>query len=171
MSDTLPRRAGWTGAAARVIELWALAGGCLLLAVVLLNAVSVIGGVVWVPAPGEFELTEIGVAVSAFAFLPWCQLTGANVTADIFTARASRAWTARFALAAAAVALFFAVLLLWRMWAGMEDQREYDYMTAILQVPIWWAFPPILVSLALLALAALVSLVEAAPEAAGRGRA
>ena len=163
-----PRRAGWTGAAARAIELWALAGGALLLGVVAINAASVIGGVFGAPVPGDFELTEMGVAVAAFAFLPWCQLTGANVTADIFTARASRAWTARFALAAAVVALLFALLLLWRMWAGMLDQREYDYMTAILSVPVWWAFPPILVSLALLAVAALVSLVEAAPVAAGR---
>lgn len=167
-AETPPRRAGWTGAAARAIELWALAGGALLLGVVAINAASVIGGVFGAPVPGDFELTEMGVAVAAFAFLPWCQLTGANVTADIFTARASPAWTARFTLAGAAVAFLFALLLLWRMWAGMEDQRNYDYVTAILSVPVWWAFPPILISLVLLALAAAVTLAETAPEAAGR---
>ncbi len=53
------------------------------------------------------------------------------------------------------VALGFALLLLWRMYYGMLDQRDYGYTTAILQVPIWCAFVPILISLALLALAAL----------------
>lgn len=164
------RRAGWTGAAARLIEGWALAGGVVLLMVVVINVITVLGTIFWKPFPGDFELTEIGVAVAAFAFLPWCQLTGANVTADIFTARASRAWVARFTLAGALVALLFSLLLLWRMWAGMISQRDYDYMTAILQVPIWWAFVPALVSLALLALASLVTLAENAGPAAGAGK-
>ena len=40
------------------------------------------------------------------------------------------------------------------------DQRTYGYTTAILQVPVWWAFVPILFSLVLLALASLVTLIE-----------
>lgn len=163
-----PRRSGLAGAAARAIEGWAMAGGLLLLAVVAVNVASVIGGVVWRPFPGDFELTEMGVAVAAFAFLPWCQLHDANVTADIFTSRASRRWVARFRLAASAVALVFALLLLWRMSLGMEDQRTYGYTTTILQIPIWWAFVPALVSLALLAVAAVLTLTEAGRAALGR---
>ena len=120
--------------------------------------VSVLGGIFWKPFPGDFELTEVGVAIAAFAFLPYCQLTDANVTADIFTARASHAGSPHSGWSASLVALGFAVLLLWRMYRGMGDQREYGYTTAILQLPIWWAFVPILISLALLALAALVTL-------------
>src|SRR3546814_20911353 len=67
------------------ITAWALLGGLVLVAVVLINVLSVIGGVVWRPFPGDFEMTEIGIAVAAFAFLPYCHLTGANVNADIFT--------------------------------------------------------------------------------------
>ena len=48
-----------------------------------------------------------------------------------------------------------------QMQAGMADQRRYGYVTAILQVRIWWGFVPILASLALLAATALVSLAEA----------
>ena len=62
-----------------------------------MNAISVTGSAVFGrPFPGDFELTEMGVAVAAFSFLPYCQLTGANVTADIFTSGASRAWIAIF---------------------------------------------------------------------------
>ncbi len=170
MSEEVTRRTGWTGAAERIVELWALAGGLVLAAVVAVNVAAVAGAIFGAPFPGDFELTEMGVAVAAFAFLPYCQISRANVTADIFTSRASKAWVARFSLAGSAVALGFAGLLLWRMWAGMISQREYDYVSAILQIPVWWAYAPCLASLALLAVAAAVTLSEEAREARPRRR-
>lgn len=150
------------GAVRRATELWALAGGLLLIAVVLVNAASLVGSVLFnQPIAGDFEIVEVGVAVAVFAFLPYCQVTGANVTADIFTANASRAWQSLFAVVAALVALGFGVLLLWRMSLGLMDFREYEEVTTIYQFPLWIAFVPILVSLFLLVLAALVSLGEA----------
>ncbi|QIE57785.1 TRAP transporter small permease [Pikeienuella piscinae] len=134
-----------------------------------MNVVSVVGAAIWVPFPGDFEMTEVGVAVAAFAFLPYCQLTDSNVTADIFTAGASRRWIARFRLLASVVALLFGALLLWRMFAGMESQREYGYTTTILQLPIWLAFIPILISLALLVAAALISINDAGRAARADG--
>ncbi len=153
-------RSRWIVVAVAVIHGWALFGGLVLCAVVAINVVSVLGGIFWQPFPGDFELTELGVAIAAFAFLPFCQLTDANVTADIFTARASHRWVAAFRLAGSLVALGFAVILLWRMYLGMGDQRDYGYTTAILQLPIWWAFVPMLISLVLLAVAALVTLLQ-----------
>lgn len=153
-------RTGISGVAAAVITGWALLGGFVLLAVVVMNVVSVIGGIVWIPFPGDFEMTEIGVAVAAFAFLPYCQLTDANVTADIFTAKAGPRTIAVFKLLASIVALAFAALLLWKMSEGMGNQREYGYTTAILQFPTWMAFVPILISLALLVVASALTLVD-----------
>ena len=161
------RRSGFVGAAEAAIKGWALFGGLVLLAVVVINVLSVLGGIVWRPFPGDFELTEMGVAVAAFAFLPYCELTGANVTADIFTARAGPRLIGAFGTLAAAVALLFSLLLVWRMFYGMLDQRTYAYETAILQVPIWWAFVPALVSLVLLAVAAAISLARAGRAARG----
>lgn len=158
--STARRRAGIFGAAETLIHGWAIAGGLVLLAVVLVNVLSIAGRLFGQPFPGDFELTEMGVAIAAFAFLPFCQLTDANVTADIFTARASHRWISGFRLAASIVALGFAILLAWRMYAGMGDQRTYGYTTAILQIPIWWAFVPILLSLVLLAMASFITMVE-----------
>ncbi|KKK66762.1 hypothetical protein LCGC14_2960840, partial [marine sediment metagenome] len=128
---------------------------------------SVVGGVVLAPFPGDFEMTEVGVAVAAFAFLPYVQITDANVTADIFTARAAPRTIAAFKLLASIVALGFALLLGWRMYVGMLDQKTYDYTTAILQFPHWLAFLPILFSLFLLAVAALMTLIEHGRDARG----
>lgn len=151
----------------RATEIWALAGGAALLAVVLMNTWSAFAAAAFgTPFPGDFELTEMGVCIAAFAFLPYCQMTGANVTADIFTSGASPRWLAIFSLAASVVAFGFALLLIWRMWFGMLDQKTYAYTTTILQVPHWWAFLPILASLALLAAASLATLIGSAREAA-----
>ena len=46
------------------------------------------------------------------------------------------------------------------MFFGMLDQKSYGYTTAIVQFPHWIAFIPILISLGLLAAAALLTLLE-----------
>lgn len=145
----------------RICDYWALAGGLVLVGVVLINVFTVVGAAFFGKGfPGDFELTEMGVAIAAFSFLPYAQIGGHNVTADIFTARASATVLSVFALLAAAVALVFAGLMTWRNYAGMLDQREYEYITAILQIPVWWAYATFVISLALLFLAALATLLR-----------
>ena len=114
------------------------------------------------PVPGDFEMVEMGVAVAAFSFLPYCQLTGANVTADIFTSGASPRWVAFFSLLSAVVAALFSVILIWRMSYGLVSYLEYNEVTTILGIPVWTVFPPILFSLVLLVAASSITLVEAA---------
>jgi TRAP-type C4-dicarboxylate transport system permease small subunit len=146
----------------RMIELWALAGGLLLMEVVLVNVASLAGNIAFnQPVPGDFEIVEVGVAVSVFMFLPYCQITGANVTADIFTAWAGPRLLAVLAFIASVVALIVAVLLLWRMSNGLLDYRQYREVTTIYQFPIWYAFIPILISLALLVVSSLITLLDA----------
>ena len=140
---------------------WAVLGGFVLIAVVLVNVASVLGAATINKAlPGDFELTELGVAIAAFSFLPYCQIAGLNVSADIFTAGASRFWLSVFSLLGAAIAFGFGALLLWRMYFGMLDQRTYESTTAILQIPMWWAYAAYLLSLALLVVASFASLVN-----------
>jgi len=151
--------AGPSGLAGRVIEAWALLGGIVLLGVALMTTWSAFTG--WVfgkPLPGDFELTEVLVGIAVFSMLPYCQQTDANVTADIFTAGAGPRAVAGFRLFSALLALGVALVLLWRTWAGMQDYRQFIETTAILKIPIWWAYVPAIVSLALLCLACLIVL-------------
>lgn len=142
----------------RAVELWALLGGLVLMVVVMLTAWSATSGVVFSrPLPGDVELTEMLTAVAVFMFLPYCQITGANVTADIFTARASARTVAVLGLASAVVAVIFSTVLGWRMYEGLLDYLEFVETTTILRVPIWYAYVPALVSLALLLLASLAT--------------
>ncbi|MTI18865.1 TRAP transporter small permease [Rhodobacteraceae bacterium RKSG542] len=153
-------RTGFAGAAEKIIVSWALLGGLVLLGVVGVNIYSVIGNMLGAPFPGDIELTQMGVVVAIFSFLPFCQITDSNVTADIFTSKVRPRTQAFLALLASLIAFGFALLLLWRMYNGMSDQREYEYTTTILQMPIWFSYLPVLFSLALLALASLITLKE-----------
>jgi len=143
----------------KLISVWALVGGLILLSVVSLNIGSIIGGIVLIHVPGDFELTQIGVAVAVFCFLPYCQLHKHNVTADIFTFWANNKMILLLRIGGAVIALLFSILLLWRMTDGMLDQKKYDYTTAILQIPVWTAFIPILISLCLLAMASIMTII------------
>jgi TRAP-type C4-dicarboxylate transport system permease small subunit len=165
LAEVKPVKRGWArfdDLARRIIEGWALMGGLFLVVIALMNTWSVISlAVLGFPVPGDFEMVQMGVAVVAFSFLPYCQLKGANVTADIFTAGASKVTVAVFTLLAALVAAFFSVILLWKMSNGMVSYLRYKELTTILNIPVWIAYPPILVSLVLLVLAAAVTLHEA----------
>ena len=145
----------------RIAGWWALAGGALLTAVVLLTAASAVSNIFFnAPISGDFEAVEITVAIAVFCFLPHCQLTGANVCADIFTARLSARAQAGLALLESAVVCAFAALLLWRMSVGMLDYRYDGEITHILAFPVWMAFPPMLLSLFLLLFAGTATAFE-----------
>jgi len=157
-ADAIEARPAADGLVRRVAEIWALLGGVVLLGIALMSTWSVIGAFVFDRAvQGDVELTEMFVAVAVFMFLPYCQLTDANVTADIFTARASARTVNLLQLLAAFVAVGFCLLLLWRMYEGLLDYRQYVETTTILHIPIWFAYVPILISLVLLVMACLVS--------------
>ncbi|MDJ0932190.1 TRAP transporter small permease [Breoghania sp.] len=156
------RGASLVGLARTGIRYWSILGGFLIIALVLMTTASVISGFVFdKPFPGDFELVELSVAVTAFAFLPFCQLTGANVTVDIFTAWASPRLVDVFKFISSLIAGAFAVLLVTTMYDGMAYYRQYNEVTPILEVPIWSVFPPILFSLVLLAIASAITLAEA----------
>ena len=143
------------GLVLRVCTWWAILGGLVLLAVVGVNVASIIRAAVFgKTVPGDFELTELGVAIAAFSFLPYCQIAGLNVSADIFTARASQFWLSLLSLLSALIAFGFGGLLLWRMYLGMLDKQTYNEITHVLSVPTWYGFLGTLPSLALLAVAA-----------------
>ncbi|MCO5119293.1 MAG: TRAP transporter small permease [Burkholderiaceae bacterium] len=160
--STGPARPGMIGWLRRIIRGWALAGGALLLLLAVATTWSAIGAALFGrPLPGEVELAELGVAIAAFSFLPYCQLIGANVSADIFTTGAGPRTVAVLKAISGMVAFGFALLLLWRMNAGLADYRRYEEITTILRIPIWIVFVPALASLALLAIASLISIRDA----------
>ncbi|HWJ87202.1 MAG TPA: TRAP transporter small permease [Pelagibacterium sp.] len=140
---------------------WALLGGLVILGVVAANVYSVALIMLFNrPFPGVYEIVQVGTAVGMFMFLPYCQVTGSNVTADIFTSGMGRRTVVALAGLGAACGVAFAGILLWRMSYGLIDQMTYRETTAIYQFPLWYAYIPILVSLALFVLAGIANLMQ-----------
>lgn len=155
-------RARLTGFARALIRYWALFGGAIIVVLVVMTAASALSNLAFGrPFPGDFELVKHGVAIAAFAFLPYAQLTHANVTVDIFTEGMGERAKAAMLLFASVVAAGLAVLLFRQMWLGMFDYIKYPVHMTTVPVALWTAFPPALVSLALLFLAALLTAGEA----------
>ncbi len=151
----------WLSLMAAIIRGWALIGGLILVALMLETAASAASNLFFnKPFEGDYELMKHFVAVAVFCFLPYCQLTGANVTVDIFTENVSERAKAAMLAFSSIFAIVFSLVMLRQMSLGFMSYIEYPETTAALHIPLWTAFPPALFSLALLFIAAVITLIQ-----------
>ena len=158
---------------AGLVRVWALLGGVVTLGLSLMVAASAASNILTGrPFAPDHELVKHFIAIAIFMFLPYCQMTGANVTVDVFTARMGERAKAVMALVSSLIAGAFAILLLIQMSAGFQSYLRFPEVTPVLRLPLWTAFPPILLSLLLLLLASLLTTRDAgvALSRAGSGR-
>jgi TRAP-type C4-dicarboxylate transport system permease small subunit len=115
-------------------------GGLALVGVVAVTLVSVIGGRFGRPLLGDTEIVELLCGIAVASFMPWCQMRGANVIVDFFTARAPQ--RVRDFLDAVAYALFAVIVavLTERMIEGAWTQYERGRVSMFLQLPQWWGY-------------------------------
>jgi TRAP-type C4-dicarboxylate transport system permease small subunit len=132
-----------TGAArllGRACERVAVFGGVALLAAMAVLVATVIGGAFGRPLLGDSELVEFFCSVAVFAFLPYCQLRGANVIVDFFSRplpERARDWLdAVMGIAFTGVA----AVLAWRLLEGGLTAYERSKRSMFLQLPEWWGY-------------------------------
>lgn len=149
-----------------VIATWALAGGLVLLVIVLATAVNAAGFTadmiagLWggdVPGLSGYEdgVTML-IGVAALAMFPYCQLHGGHAAVDIFMDKAPD-WARRgveilSGLLVTALALTMAVMLIY----GTIETRADNVETAVLGWPVWVFMPTAVLSCLLWAIAALM---------------
>ncbi len=149
----------------RIVSFWALLGGALVIAIVVVTAVN--SGAftldfalkpfgIYVPGlPGYEDFVRLAISASALSFFPYCQMKRGHVAVDLFVQgmplwlrnALDHAWLAL----TAAVALFLAY---W-MWIGMLETRSDNNMTAILGWLEWPWYIPGIISMALWSLVCL----------------
>jgi TRAP-type C4-dicarboxylate transport system permease small subunit len=137
---------------------FAVVGGLALTATALMCLYSVVmRNLAGAPIVGDFELAQMGCAVSVGAFMPFTQLRNGNIFVDFFTQRASARTRSRLdGFGALVVAAAFAVLA-WRTGLGAMDALRNDETTMIMGLPIWWGYACLAPSFALSAAAAAYS--------------
>ena len=167
----------------RLARLFALLGGIVLSALIVLTCLSVLGRSInsilhsdmiistapglaaalldWGIGPinGDFELVEAGMAFAIFAFLPLCQLNVAHASVDVFTSTLPAAVNRTLRGVIEVVFAAVMILIAWQLAEGTFSKLRTGQTTFLLQFPVWWGYA---LSLVAAVVAAVVSVYVAA---------
>jgi TRAP-type C4-dicarboxylate transport system permease small subunit len=156
-----------TGALRRLAWLFAIGGGLCASAVALLTVVSIVGrATLRSPIPGDFELTQVGIAWAISLCLPWCQVHGGNIIVDFFTQRAHERTLRVFDAIGCLLLALMVALLAWRTVSGAIAVHGAGETSMILDLPGWWVYAGLAPGLAL---SGLVALTQVWLHLSGRG--
>lgn len=155
---------------ARLADLFALAGGAILIAIIAVTTTNtgafiadriagIAGGSVS-GLPGYEDFVRVAISSAGLMFFPYCQLKRGHVVVDLFAnlapAPVQRGLDRLWLLVTAATAAFLA----WWMAIGLVQKREDGVLTSVLGWPEWPFYAPGVVSLTLWALIAVSQMFE-----------
>jgi len=130
---------------------FALTGGVIMILLALITVISIIGRAFFgTSIQGDYELVEAGLAVAIFLFLTECQIKKGHVIVDFFTITLAKKKI--YFLDATGNLLFTLVagLLTWQLSIGGLESHQYLEQSMILELPIWMAYVPAVISTGLL---------------------
>lgn len=140
-------------------KLMALAGGIVLIGLVLLVVVSVTGrALLWAglrPVRGDYELVEAGVGFAVFAFLPWAHLDRGHAIVSIVTDRFGPVVNRSILVVTDIMMLAAASFIAWRLYDGMLDKFRYNETTLLLRMPLGWSYTAALVGAVIFVIVAI----------------
>lgn len=135
-----------------VARLMALAGGIVLLAMIVIVVVSVIGrAFIWAglkPILGDYELISVGMGFAVFAFLPIAHISRGHALVSLITDTFSPCVNAWILVVTDLMMLVASSFIAWRLWFGMLDKFNYRETTILLGVSMGWAFAAAMVGAA-----------------------
>jgi len=157
-SDTAPPESDEFGPFGRallgVASWFALAGGGVFTALVVMSVVSIVGRkLAGAPVPGDVELLQMCAAFASAAFFAYCHLTNGHVKVDFFTSWISPGKRAFLDTVGSLLVGLFGALIAWRTGAGALSLKEAGETSAVLGLPVWLAQALMVPSFILLALA------------------
>lgn len=129
-----------------IARVLAIAGGVVLLCLIVLTCFSIIGRALVPlnigigPIRGIYDMTEIGMAAAIFAFLPWAQFTEAHARVDLFQPVMPKPMDRFLDLAFNLAMLAVAAVGTWRLYLGMQDKLSFGETTLIAQIPVWQGY-------------------------------
>lgn len=151
-----PRRTGLAGLLDTVITWWALAGGMVFIALVIMSIVSIVGRKLFShPIEGDMELLMMGAAIGSAAFLPVCELDDHHIKVDALTTWMSERGRAALDTIAHLLLSLTSALITWRSALYVQECYENMEVSTLLLIPVWQPVLLLVPSFALLTLAAL----------------
>ncbi len=156
MDAPAPQRTGLAGLLDTVITWWAIAGGMVFVALVIMSIISIVGRKLFShPIEGDMELLMMGAAIGSAAFLPVCELDDHHIKVDALTTWMSERGRAALDTLAHALLAAASALITWRSALYVEECYENMEVSTLLLVPIWQPVLLLVPSFVLLTLAAL----------------
>jgi len=161
-------------ALAALVGIWAMLGGLLLIAIVLVTTTNTAafildklarlwGGSV-AALPGYEDFVGLASGVAALTIFPYCQLRRGHVAVDIFVARMPAGLRLLLGRLWLVAALLTALFLAYWMWLGMFESRADNAISRVLGWSEWPFYAPGIVSLLLWAAVAGMQIAEADPD-------
>ena len=145
----------------KVAKVFAIAGGLLFVALVIMSVVSIVGRKLFAfVVPGDVEILQMAAAVAASTFFAYCHLMHGDVKVDFFTHNWSPRKVALLDAISSLLMMAFGVLLAWRTGVGALSLREVGETSAILAWPVWVAQALMVPSFVLLSVAGLYNAVH-----------
>lgn len=140
----------------QVVTWWALAGGFVFVALVVMSIVSIVGRKLFsAPIEGDMELLMMGAAVGSAAFLPVCEMHDHHIKVDALTTWMGERGRALLDAVAHALLMLAATVITWRTILYTIECHENMEVSALLLVPVWQPVVLMVPSFVLLAAAAL----------------
>lgn len=167
-SVVAPARKGIVRLLDHVVTWWALAGGCVFVALVVMSIISIIGRKLFsAPIEGDMELLMMGAAVGSAAFLPVCEMHDHHIKVDALTTWMSERGCAVLDMVAHMLLMLASAAIAWRTILYVIECHENMEVSALLLVPMWQPVLLMVPSFVLLTAAALYRLLVSTQLALG----
>lgn len=158
----------WLLATSRTL---AYAGGAIFILLIGMSLVSIVGRKLFsMPVPGDLEIMQMGAAVAAAMFFPYCQMNDAHVRVDFFTTWLPARVRAGLDCIAALLLGGVMLLLAWRTSVAAIASHESGDASHMLALPQWLPETLIVPSLILFGLAGLYIARRRFRQAFGRAK-
>ena len=163
-----PDRKGLARQLDRVVTWWALSGGFVFVALVVMSIISIVGRKLFsAPIEGDMELLMMGAAVGSAAFLPVCEMHDHHIKVDALTTWMSARARAALDTVAHTLLMLASSVITWRTALYTIESHENTEVSALLLIPLWQPVMLLVPSFALLAAAALYRLMVSAQQTWG----
>jgi Tripartite ATP-independent periplasmic transporters, DctQ component len=187
MMDAAPRQslADPPGAPGKIIEaateLFALIGGLVLVAIMLVQSLSVAGRSLpdifglfglklpRLSIPGDIEIVQLGCGIAVFFFLPLCQYRRANVLVEFFTQGLPVRLRSLLDLGANLLFLALSGAVTWQLFHGMREKFTYGDTSMVLRISEAWPYLAAVIAAVLWTLVTAYTCLRSGAEVA-RGR-
>ncbi|WP_191602436.1 TRAP transporter small permease [Marinomonas algicola] len=144
----------------RLSNVFALTGGFIMLSIAAVTVASIIGrSTMGQSIEGDYEITEMGLAMAVFLFLPECYIRKGHVIVDLFTSHCTPSTIHTLEIIGDLVFTVAVLTMAYRMSLSGLEAKEYLEQSMLLELPTWWTFIVGVISMTLCGLCGMYKLI------------